>query len=250
MPSHAIADNLGPTAATLLCMAVALMALAPLSRIGNRSIAQWIDSQTLHRLHRISIAWWLLAATVAFVLFSAASPAPDDQPPATAALAALWIGLLSALLVLLIKIDAQCRLLPDPLTGLLVATGLTAHGLGLPPLAVSLADAIAGCIAGYGLLWLLAKIFHRLKHDQAMGRGDFAMSAGLGAWLGWQSIAMVWLIASLCGLAMAGLRSLRWRFVRRQDLAPPPESVAFLKQQIAFGPALALGGIITWIYLG
>jgi hypothetical protein len=58
-------------------MAVALMALAPLSRIGNRSIAQWIDSQTLHRLHRISIAWWLLAATVAFVLFSAASPAPD-----------------------------------------------------------------------------------------------------------------------------------------------------------------------------
>lgn len=250
MPSHAITGNLGPIAATLLCMAVALMALAPLSRIGNRSIAQWIDGQTLRGLHHISITWWLLAATVAFVLFSAAVPALDHQRPATAALAALLIGLLSALLVLLTKIDAQCRLLPDPLTGLLAATGLTAHGLDLPPQAISLADGIMGCAAGYGLLWLLAKIFHRLKHDQAMGRGDFAMSAGLGAWMGWQSIAMVWLIASLCGLAMAGLRYLRLRFLHRQDLASPPESVAFLKQQIAFGPALALGGIITWIYLG
>ncbi len=250
MPSHAITGDLGSIAATLLCMAVALMALAPLSRIGNRSIAQWIDGQTLGRLHQISIAWWLLAATVAFMLFSAASPALDDQRPIAAVLAALLIGLMSALLVLLIKIDAQCRLLPDPLTGLLVATGLLAHALDLPPQAVSLADGIAGCAAGYGLLWLLAKIFRRLKHDQAMGRGDFAMSAGLGAWLGWQSIAMVWLIASLCGLAMAGLLRLRWRFVHRQELAPQPKSVDFLKQQIAFGPALALGGIITWIYLG
>ena len=250
MSLHTIAGSLGSILATLLCMAVALVALAPLSRIGNRGIAQWVDGQTLHRLHQISIAWWLLAATVAFVLFSVASPTLHEQRPTAAALAALLIGLLSTLLVLLIKIDTECRLLPDPLTGLLVATGLIAHGLGLPPQAVSLADGIAGCAVGYGLLWLLAKIFLKLKNTQAMGRGDFAMSAGLGAWLGWQSIAMVWLIASLCGLAMAGLRHLRWRFLHRQDRAPQPESATFLKQQVAFGPALALGGIITWIYLG
>jgi leader peptidase (prepilin peptidase)/N-methyltransferase len=250
MLSHAIAGNLGPIAATLLCMAVALMALAPLSHVGNRSIARWVDGQTRQRLHQISPAWWLLAATMALLLFSTADPALDDQRPTTAALAALLIGLLSTLLVLLIKIDAQCRLLPDPLTGLLVATGLTAHGLGLPPQAVSLGDGIAGAAAGYGLLWLLAKIFLRLKNNQAMGRGDFAMSAGLGAWLGWQSIPMVWLIASLCGLAMAGLRVLRWHFSHQHSPASDPEPVAFLKQQIAFGPALALGGIITWIHLG
>jgi prepilin signal peptidase PulO-like enzyme (type II secretory pathway) len=250
MPSHAITGNLGFMVATLLCMAVALMALAPLSRLGNRSIAQWIDGPTLQRLHHISVAWWLLTVAAAFVLFWAAGPALHDARPATAALAALLIGLLSTLLVLLARIDAQCRLLPDPLTGLLVATGLMAHGLGLPPQAVSLRDGIIGCAAGYGLLWLIAEIFRRLKNDQAMGRGDFAMSAGLGAWMGWQSIAMVWLIASLCGLVMAGLRYLRWPFFHRQGHGPNPGPSTFLKQQIAFGPALALGGIITWIHLG
>ena len=93
MPSHAITGDLGSIAATLLCMAVALMALAPLSRIGNRSIAQWIDGQTLGRLHQISIAWWVLAATVACMLFSAASPALDDHRPIAAVLAALLIGM-------------------------------------------------------------------------------------------------------------------------------------------------------------
>ena len=250
MSSHAITGDLGSIMATLLCMAIALMALAPLSRLGNRSIAQWIDEQTLHQLHHISVAWWLLASAVALLLFSTASPDLRDQHPAMAVLAALLIGILATLLVLLTRIDAQCRLLPDPLTGLLAATGLIAHGLELPPHAVSLSDGIAGCAAGYALLWLLAKIFRRVKHDQAMGRGDFAMSAGLGAWLGWQSIPMVWLIASLCGLAMAGLRHLGWRFFYRQDRAPHPEPGTFLKQHIAFGPALAIGGIITWIHLG
>jgi leader peptidase (prepilin peptidase)/N-methyltransferase len=167
-----------------------------------------------------------------------------------ALLAALLIGLLATLLVLLTRIDAQCRLLPDPLTGLLAATGLIAHGLGLPPQAVSLADGVAGCAAGYGLLWLIAAIFQKLKGRQTMGRGDFAMSAGLGAWLGWQSIALVWLIASLSGLAAAGLRYLCLRLVYQNDSTRNFQPGTFLKQQIAFGPALAFGGIITWIHLG
>ena len=250
MSSHAVTGNLGSIVAALLCMAIALMVLAPLSRLGNRSIARWVDEQTLHQLHHISVAWWLLASAVALLLFSTASPELRDQHPAMSALAALLIGILAALLVLLTRIDAQCRLLPDPLTGLLATTGLIAHGLELPPQAVSLSDGIAGCAAGYALLWLLTKIFRRLANDQAMGRGDFAMSAGLGAWLGWQSIAMVWLIASLCGLAVAGLRHLRWRFSHRQDGVAHSEPGTFLKQHIAFGPALALGGIITWIHLG
>ena len=103
--------------ATLLCMAVALMALAPLSRLGNRSIAHWIDGPTLQRLHHISVAWWLLTVAAAFVLFWAAGPALHDARPATAALAALLIGLLSTLLVLLARIDEPTVMLICSLEG-------------------------------------------------------------------------------------------------------------------------------------
>ncbi|MFM8247252.1 MAG: prepilin peptidase [Burkholderiaceae bacterium] len=244
------AEDLSPIAAAMFCAAVALMALGPLSQLGLRSVAEWINGETAEQLRRISMPWWLLAAAVAFILFIAAVPQLRGHDRAAGIAAAALIGLLAALLVLLTKVDAQCRLLPDPLTGLLAATGLIAHGVDFPPQTVTLADGIVGCAAGYLLLWLIAAVFRKLKGVQAMGRGDFAMSAGLGAWLGWQSIPLVWLIASLAGLTAAGLQRLWGHQPNRDGDAPGPRASAFLEQRIAFGPALALGGVITWIYLG
>ncbi|NBO81639.1 MAG: prepilin peptidase [Betaproteobacteria bacterium] len=250
MPLQIGAEDLSPIAAAMFCTAVALMALGPLSRLGNRSIAQWVNDETAEQLRRISMPWWLLAAAVALILFIAAIPQLQGHDLAAGIAAAGLIGLLATLLVLLTKVDAQCRLLPDPLTGLLAATGFIAHGMDFPPQAVTLADGIVGCAAGYLLLWLITAVFRKLKGVQAMGRGDFAMSAGLGAWLGWQSIPLVWLIASLAGLAAAGLQRLWRHWPKRDGGVPNPKTSAFLEQRIAFGPALALGGIITWIHLG
>ncbi|MBU6304057.1 MAG: hypothetical protein RIQ66_1181 [Pseudomonadota bacterium] len=250
MPLQIGAGDLSSIAAAMFCTAVALMALEPLSRLGNRSVARWVNGETAEQLRRISMPWWLLVAAVALILFIAVIPQLQGHDLAASITAAGLIGLLATLLVLLTKVDAQCRLLPDPLTGLLAATGLIAHGMDFPPQAVTLADGIVGCAVGYLLLWLITAGFRKSKGVQAMGRGDFAMSAGLGAWLGWQSIPLVWLAASLAGLAAAGLQRL-WQHRLKQDAGvSDPRTSAFLEQRIAFGPALALGGIITWIHLG
>jgi len=176
--------------------------------------------------------WWLLVAAVALILFIAVIPQLQGHDLAASITAAGLIGLLATLLVLLTKVDAQCRLLPDPLTGLLAATGLIAHGMDFPPQAVTLADGIVGCAVGYLLLWLITAGFRKSKGVQAMGRGDFAMSAGLGAWLGWQALLPIVLIASVAGAAV-GVALIVGRGRSREHPIP-------------FGPFLAVAG---WIVL-
>jgi len=148
---------------------------------------------------------------------------------------AVTLGLLAALLMALTVIDLSVRLLPDRLTISLIVAALGFHVVSnqLP-----LASSLAGLAAGYLGLWLLALIYRRLRGLEPMGRGDFAMLAGVGAWVGWQQLPAVLIIASIGGLIVAGIDQL---------LAKRP---ALLTQQIAFGPALTLGAVVGWLSLG
>lgn len=83
-------------------------------------------------------------------------------------------------------------------------------------------------MAGYGIPWLIAHGYALLRRREGMGQGDFKMLAALGAWLGWQALPMVLLLASLCGLVMAAW--LAWRRRLQAD------------QALVFGPWLALAG--------
>jgi leader peptidase (prepilin peptidase)/N-methyltransferase len=65
-----------------------------------------------------------------------------------------------------------------------------------------------------------------------MGYGDFKLFAALGAWLGWQMLVPLIMIAAVVG-AVVGIIVLA---VRRQNRATP----------IAFGPFLAAAG---WVML-
>jgi leader peptidase (prepilin peptidase)/N-methyltransferase len=65
-----------------------------------------------------------------------------------------------------------------------------------------------------------------------MGYGDFKLLAALGAWLGWQMLLPIILIAAVAG-AVIGLALLT---LRRQDRSTP----------IPFGPFLASSG---WLML-
>ncbi|MBU3719226.1 MAG: prepilin peptidase [Burkholderiaceae bacterium] len=230
--------------------AIAVLALKPLAMIGRQSILHWISEETATRLNRISAGWWLLSAIVSLLLLSVTLPAATADHPAAILGGACLTGVLAALLISLTRFDRLCRLLPDPLTGLLAATGLLAYSLDLP-VGLGLEDRLLGCLLGYGLLWLIAFLFERFKGIEAMGRGDFAMSAGIGAWLGWQSLPMIWLIASVSAILLTALLYLWGRIglrPGRADIVHSPQP--FLSAQIPFGPALALGAVVTWVQLG
>lgn len=236
--------------AMLTTAAVALLTIKPLAAIGRKSILRWIDAHIAQDLDRLPFACWVSAPLLAMLMCGVMLPQSDAARFGDLMAMSLLIGLLAALLTNLTRIDALCRLLPDPLTGLLVASGLMVHSLGLLPAGIGLGDALIGCALGYGLLWLIAWVFKKFRHLDGMGRGDFAMSAGLGAWLGWQSIPMIWMIASLAGIFFALVNRPRQKFDSLESTPQNGASKPFIGIEIPFGPALTLGAIATWVQLG
>jgi len=149
--------------------------------------------------------------------------------PVLAALTLTW------LLIALAFIDIDHQLLPDSLTLPLLWLGLTLSLWGPQAEAaipVDLRASVIGAIAGYVSLWSVYHLFRLLTGKEGMGYGDFKLFAALGAWLGWQMLLPVILIAAVVG-AVVGLVLLA---VRRQSRATP----------IAFGPFLAAAG---WVVL-
>ena len=137
---------------------------------------------------------------------------------------AFYCGLAWTLLALLL-IDYDTGLLPDPITQPLLWAGLFTN-LVFP--LIPLSDAVLGAILGYTSLWLVFWSFKLLTGKEGMGYGDFKLLAALGAWLGWQALPQILMIAALSGLLYALIR------------------VALGKQSfsnaIPFGPFLAIAG--------
>jgi leader peptidase (prepilin peptidase)/N-methyltransferase len=136
-----------------------------------------------------------------------------------------WAAFGATLLALAV-IDWHTTLLPDDLTLPLTWAGLIASTLGWTDIA--LADALWGAVAGYLSLWTVYQGFKRLTGREGMGFGDFKLFAALGAWLGWQALIPVILLASMCG-AGVGIFMKFTGGLREGGYVP-------------FGPFLALGG--------
>jgi len=150
--------------------------------------------------------------------------------PACAALVLTWF------LIALTFIDIDHQLLPDSLTLPLLWLGLLLSlwaaqgaGAGLP---VDTRSSVIGAMAGYVSLWSVYHLFRLLTGKDGMGYGDFKLFAALGAWLGWQMLLPIILIASGIG-AIVGLALIA---LRRQSRSTP----------IPFGPFLAGAG---WLML-
>jgi leader peptidase (prepilin peptidase)/N-methyltransferase len=137
-------------------------------------------------------------------------------------------------LVILAWIDLKTFQLPDAITISLSAYGLIANslfGLGW----TDTSSALIGCMSGYLSLYLINQVYLRIKKIHGVGMGDAKLLAGLGACFGWQSLPYILMIASTTGL----LGGYIWLKVHQQN-----SSHAF-----PFGPFIALGGIITLIWL-
>lgn len=111
----------------------------------------------------------------------------------------------TAYLVALTGIDLDRQLLPDILTVPLLWIGLIASawfGAGEAPPPAVLGDAVIGAVAGYGFLWLVFHLFRLITGKEGMGYGDFKLFAAIGAWLGWQMLPLVLLLAAFVGAAV------------------------------------------------
>lgn len=78
--------------------------------------------------------------------------------------------------------------------------GLKSFELTLSPWQVRLAHAGLGAGLGFGLLWLLAVGYFKLRGEEGMGGGDLKFAAMLGAFGGVRALVVVLFAASLGGV--------------------------------------------------
>jgi leader peptidase (prepilin peptidase)/N-methyltransferase len=173
---------------------------------------------------RIGVAH--LAAELIAVLVAAAVAATGAEG------LELWAGCgLGWTLLALAWIDWEEGLLPDALTLPLTVSGLALAWWLVP---WTLTDRAVGAIVGYLVFRLLATLYRALRKREGLGQGDAKLLAASGAWLGWQALGNVVLLAALLGLGYALVARARGQSLGATTALP-------------FGPALAAATFALWL---
>ena len=173
------------------------------------------------------------------IQFSAAYQHVGAMIAGAVALAALALALGPSLQLLLASvfalslltlalIDARLYVLPDLITLPLMWLGLL---INTQAHFASATAAVLGAIVGYLSLWTIHWLFKLLRNKEGMGYGDFKLTAAIGAWLGWQALPSVVLVAALTALCTAAVLLLAGRLR--------------IEQPMPFGPFLAFAGFLT-----
>ncbi len=134
-------------------------------------------------------------------------------------------------LIALTFIDVEYLLLPDVMALPLLWLGL------LVKLAGGFCDshsAVIGAVAGYLSLWFVYHLYRFITGRTGFGHGDFKLQASLSAWLGWQMLPLVILLASVVGAAVGISMITAGRLNSRQTLP--------------FGPYIAGAGFIAMLF--
>jgi len=146
-------------------------------------------------------------------------------------LTTVFILFLTYALISLTMIDFDHMLLPDQITLPFLWLGLLVNINGM---IVPLQDAVIGAVAGYLSLYCVFQAFKLITGKEGMGFGDFKLVALFGAWLGWQLLPLLILMASAVG-AVIGISLMLFKNHQRE-------------QAIPFGPYLAIAGWITLLW--
>jgi leader peptidase (prepilin peptidase)/N-methyltransferase len=141
---------------------------------------------------------------------------------------ALAVIMLFWSLLVATAIDHDHKILPDIIIQPMIWLGLLVNSFSL---FCTLQDAFYGAAGGYMAFWLIGRGFELIKGRAGLGDGDFKLIAVFGAWMGWQQLPGIILLASIIGLGV-GLLYLR-------------KSRATTDQSFPFGPSIAMAGIVT-----
>lgn len=138
----------------------------------------------------------------------------------------------AAALVTITFIDLDHRIIPDviSLPGIVVGLAISFVSPLVTPL-----DALLGALAGGGVLLAVAFAYQAIRGQEGMGGGDVKLLAMIGAFLGWQSVFVTLMIASLIG-SLIGVGLMLYQ---RADT----------KLAIPFGPFLACGALV-YLFFG
>jgi leader peptidase (prepilin peptidase)/N-methyltransferase len=197
-----------------------------ISALENIPLLSWLLQRGKCRHCKAAIPARYPAAELATALLSllVASQVPFGWP-------LLALLLLTWTLIALALIDFDTQLLPDDLTLPLLWLGLAVN---VPGWITDLHSAVLGAIVGYLTLWCVYHGFRLLTGKEGMGHGDFKLLAALGAWLGWQALPQIILLASFGG-AIAGIGLILLRGRGREVPIP-------------FGPWLAAAGMAALLW--
>jgi leader peptidase (prepilin peptidase)/N-methyltransferase len=198
-------------------MALAARDLVPL--------ASWLLARGRCRHCGHSLSWFYPAVELAALAVAGTSLVIDRGVDA-------WLdALLGWWLLTLGWIDLRTWRLPDVLTFPLIALGLVA---GWFFAADELIGRIAGAIAGYLCLWLVAYGYRRLRGREGLGLGDAKLLAAAGAWVGASGLPSVVAGGAIAALVAAGGLMLVGVRLERTSALP-------------FGPLLALATWLVWL---
>lgn len=128
--------------------------------------------------------------------------------------------------------DMHSLLLPDVLTLPLVPAGLIIAYANAPD---SLSEHLIGSVVGFSVFAAIRAAHRWLRAREGLGFGDVKLMGAIGAWMSWQGLPSVVLIASVGGLATVLLGGLG-------------RSAISWDRRLPFGAYLALGAWLVWLY--
>ena len=141
-----------------------------------------------------------------------------------------WVGygiFITALLVT-IRTDFERMEISRYMTLALIPVAWLLSYFGYLP--ITFYQSIIGTIFGYGLLWLIASLYHLLRQTEGMGEGDMDLLGMIGAFTGIPGAWITLLLGSLFGTIV----HLFMMLITKRS---------FYKA-IAFGPWLAAGALV------
>ncbi|MDI9570887.1 MAG: A24 family peptidase [Pseudomonadota bacterium] len=137
------------------------------------------------------------------------------------------VFLFLAALIVIVFIDIEHQIIPHEI----VLPGIPVFLLAAVfTMGVSWRDSFLGIMVGIGVLYLIALYYEQITGNEGMGGGDVNLMAMFGAFLGWQSLPFILMIASVTGAAV-GI----FLMIRRGES---------LKYAVPFGPFLSLGAAL------
>lgn len=140
--------------------------------------------------------------------------------------------LLGWVLLALTFTDIRIFLLPDFLTLPLIGFGLLVTQALEPSTTL---PHILGAAIGFLAIVAIRKAYLMLRGREGIGLGDAKLMAAAGAWVSWEGLPSVLLIATMGGLTSALLRHYRTAAIRATD-------------RVAFGAFLCVGIWLVWLY--
>jgi leader peptidase (prepilin peptidase)/N-methyltransferase len=198
----------------------------PIRFYQNIPLLSWLflRGKCAHCQHKISVRYPLVELTTGLLSLAIAYLYGVS-------LLTLFLLILTWALICLTLIDFDHMILPDQITLPILWLGLLVNLNGL---IVPLDQAVIGAVSGYLSLYSVFWLFKLATGKEGMGHGDFKLFALFGAWLGWQLLPLLILMASAVG-ATVGISLILFKKHQRQQVIP-------------FGPYLAISGWICLIW--